>query len=52
MVEAAKTKYSAEREIDPSNCTPSAIMALIAEMAAETGLDLTPSRSLQAELGA
>jgi len=52
MKEAAKLKYSIERELLAEECSPEKVRSLIAEMAAETGLDLEPSQILREELAA
>ena len=51
MEEAAKQKYSVEREILPEQCAHDGIMAIIGEMEKESGLKLTLSEILRQELG-
>ncbi len=51
MEEAAKLKYSVERELDMANCTPECIKSLVAEMENESGLKLELSEILRKELG-
>lgn len=51
MLEAAKTKYAVERELDPANCTPASIKAVIGEMEVESGMSLAPSQILREEMG-
>ena len=50
--EAAKLKYSAERELRSDECSPEKVRSLIAELTVETGLDLEPSKILREELAA
>ena len=50
--EAAKLKYSAERELLAEECSPEKVRSLIAELESETGLDLEPSQILREELAA
>ena len=49
--EAAKLRYSVERELSADDCTPESIMSLIREMEIESGLSLAPSDILRDELG-
>lgn len=49
--ELARTVYAVERELLPERATPEGIRELIDEMAAETGLHLSPSSILKHELG-
>jgi len=51
MEEAAKLKYSVERELDMANCSPASINALISEMEQESGLKLELSEILRQEMG-
>lgn len=51
MEEAAKMKYSVERELDVANCTPEGINALVVDMEKESGLKLELSAILRKEMG-
>ena len=51
MKEAANKCYGIEREINPENCTPESVQALISDMEIESGLSLEPSALLKEIFG-